>query len=169
VALNAAFCREQPLAGFRVTELVAVLRRENERQDVRKLERREGWSLDAHLAHLRAHQRQVVPHRRTQVEEAGPTRDTRQVWGAPPFAAATDPVAPAAPFLRVDVPAGEQRPVGRKRQRWLRCRRLLCRDRRDREQDETAHRCHVASAPHQSRHSGTLLRVFLSHCSDRIL
>src|SRR5262249_15954630 len=163
VALDAALGREQLLARLRVAELIPVLRREDKRQDVRELQRRERGPLDTLLAHLRAHQRQVIPHRGAEIVKAGAARDTRQVRRRAPFAAAPDAVALAAALLGIDIPAGEQRPVWRERKRGLRRGRLLGRGRRDREEDETTDRCRVASAPLQSGHSESLLRIFPSH------
>src|SRR5262249_17821933 len=125
VALDAALRREQSLTRLRVARLVAVLRREDEREHVRELERCEGRSLNALLAHLRAHERQVGPHRGAQLEEGRRARDAGQVRRGAPLAAAADTVALATPLLGVDVPASEQRPVRGERQRRLR-RRLLC-------------------------------------------
>src|SRR4029453_7821376 len=157
VTLHTSLRREQLLARLRVAGLVAVLGGEDEREDVRDFERRESRPLDPRLAHLRAHERQVVPHRRAQLVEAGAARNTRQVRSFPSFAGAANPVTLPASLLRVHVPSGDQRPVGRERERGLLGRRLLRSGRRERGQEEKAHSGHAEGPPAPLAHSNDLL------------
>src|SRR5262245_27175410 len=104
MTLHASLRDEQLLARLRVAGLVAVLRSEDERENVRDVEGRESRSLDPRLTHLRAHQGQMVPHRRAQLVEAGAARNARQVRSLPSLAGAANPVTLPASLLRVHVP-----------------------------------------------------------------